>query len=243
MILGVIPARGGSKSFPGKNVQLLGGIPLIVHTIRAAQGSGVLDDFLVSTDDTHIREVAHSAGARVPFLRPLELASDEISVWPTVRHAVEHWEAAAGRELEAVVVLQPTSPLRTSEDIDECIRHFRELAAEVCTTVVAAHDSPYFNMVEVTAESAPFARPCSVVMLNHLRRQDAPPVYALNGAVFVASRSVVWDLENQFRVRRFAISVMPRSRSVDIDSPEDLALAEWLLSRNRRKLDQEARSG
>lgn len=232
MILGVIPARGGSKGLTGKNLHLLGGIPLIVHTIRAARGSALLSDFVVSTDDPAIAEVARIEGAKVPFLRPVELATDEIPIWPAVRHAVEQWERNVSDQVEAVVLLQPTSPLRTAADIDACIVRFREVNADICVTVVVAHDSPYFNMVEVTPESTPFARPCSPSMLSHVRRQDAPTVYALNGAVFVVRRFVLNSLENQFRVDRFAILQMPWSRSIDIDSDEDLELAEWLLSRS-----------
>lgn len=229
-ILGVIPARGGSKGVPGKNLQPLSGIPLIVHTIRAAQQSVLLSDFFVTTDDPGIADVARAAGARVPFLRPAELSTDEISVWPAVRHAVEHWERQEAQILEAVVLLQPTSPLRTGDDIDACVTRFRELAADICATVVAPHDSPYFNMVEVSLESAPFVRPCSPLMLDCSRRQQAPPVYALNGAVYVVRREVLATIENQFRVLRFAVYEMPRCRSVDIDGPEDFALAEWWLS-------------
>jgi CMP-N-acetylneuraminic acid synthetase len=231
MVLGVIPARGGSKGLPGKNLRYLGGVPLIVHTIRAAQESRLLTDYLVSTDDPTIAEVAKTAGAKVPFIRPAELASDEMSVWPAIRHAVEHWERHELHSVEAVAVLQPTSPLRTGGDIDACISRFREIDAEICATVVATHDSPYFNMVEVPPGSAPFIRPCSPLMHSSSRRQDAPQVYALNGAVYVVRRSILTTLDNQFQVDRFAIFEMPRDRSVDIDTEDDLELAEWLLAR------------
>jgi CMP-N,N'-diacetyllegionaminic acid synthase len=235
VILGVVPARGGSKGLVGKNLRPLGGLPLVVHTIHAAQKSALLSDFVVSTDDPEIAAIARGAGARVPFLRPAELATDAIAVWPAVRHAVEQWEAATpGSALEAVVLLQPTSPLRNAEDIDNCITRFREHAADICVTVVAPHDNPYFNMVEITADSAPFARPCSPIMRAHARRQDAPTVYALNGAAYVVARSALATLENQFHLTRYAVCEMPRHRSVDIDSLEDLELAEWLLAREGR---------
>lgn len=235
MILGIVPARGGSKGLAGKNLRPLGGLPLVVHTIQAARASALLSDVVVSTDDPAIAEVARGAGAKVPFLRPADLATDTIAVWPAVRHAVEHWEAATpGVELEAVVLLQPTSPLRSAEDIDTCIARFREHEAEICVTVVVPHDSPYFNMVQITTDTAPFARPCSPIMREHARRQDAPSVYALNGAVYVVARPALAALENQFQLTRYAVSEMPRRRSVDIDSLEDLELAEWLLAREAR---------
>ncbi len=234
MILGVITARGGSKSLPGKNLRRLGGVPLIVHSIRAARESTLLSDCIVSTDDPEIADVARAHGAKVPFLRPAELAADELSPWPAVRHAVEQWERRANQPAHAAVLLQPTSPLRTGYDIDACIRRFLELNPDVCVTAVVSHDSPYFNMVELTAESAPFVRPCSSFMRDHFRRQEAPQVYALNGAVFVVRRSVLTTLENHLRVERLAVLEMPRSRSIDVDSAEDLELAEWWLSHGDR---------
>lgn len=231
MILGVIPARGGSKGLPGKNIRPLGGLPLIVHTIRAAQGSRRLDDCLVSTDDPQIAEVAREAGARVPFLRPADLATDRIAVWPAVRHAVAQWEANGGARVDVAVLLQPTSPLRASEDIDACLARLADDGADLCVSVVRPHDSPYFNMVEITTETAPFARACSPLMRDAVRRQDAPAVYALNGAVYAVRRAVLEALENQFRIERLAVSEMPRQRSVDIDSLEDLELAAFMLSR------------
>ena len=236
MILGVIPARGGSKGLPGKNLRELGGVPLIVHTIRAARGSALLSDFIVSTDDPAIAEVARAHGAGVPFLRPADLATAEVPVWPAVRHAAEQWERQAARRAEAVVMLQPTSPLRTAQDIDACIERFMELKAKMCVSVFIPRDSPYFNMVEMDADSAPFVRPCSPRMLNTSRRQEAPRVYALNGAVYVIERAALDHLENQFRLERLAICEMPWERSVDIDSLEDFALAEWLLSRARQPI-------
>ncbi len=234
MILGVITARGGSKDLPGKNLCLLGGVPLIVHTIQAARGSRFLGDFLVSTDDPEIAEVARVAGASVPFLRPAELATDEISLWPVVRHAVEHWEQTDGRPVRTVALLQPTSPLRTGEDIDGCILRFNDLDADICATAVATYDNPYFKMVEVTPGSPDFIRPCSPLMLKSSRRQEVPQVYALNGAVYIIRRSVLATLENQFQVDRFAIFEMPRGRSVDIDTEDDLELAEWIIARGAK---------
>lgn len=231
MILGVIPARGGSKGLPGKNLRPLGGVPLIVHSIRAARASCRLDDCVVSTDDPATAKVAREAGARVPFLRPADLATDRISVWPAVRHAVAEWEANGGGRVDVAVLLQPTSPLRANEDIDASIARLLEDDAEMCVTVVRPHDSPYFNMVEITTDSAPFARACSPVMRESVRRQDAPAVYALNGAVYAVRRGVLDTLDNQFQLQRLAIFEMPKHRSVDIDTPEDFELAEWFLSR------------
>lgn len=234
--LGVIAARGGSKGFPGKNLRLLDGRPLIEHTILAARNSRLLGDFLVTTDSPAIAEAARIAGAKVPFLRPPELATDEVSIWPAVRHAAEQWERASGRQAEAVVLLQPTSPLRTAEDIDGCITRFLDSEADICSSVTATHDSPYFNMVEPVPGDPDLVRPCTPLMTDRSRRQEAPPVYAVNGAVYVIRRSVLQGLQSQFRVGRYVAYEMPRARSADIDGPEDLEFAEWLLSRARQAL-------
>lgn len=233
MNLGIIVARGGSKGFPGKNIHPLAGKPLIVHTIQAAQHSRLLDAFLVSTDDQAIAQIAKAVGASVPFMRPPELVTDEVPIWPTLLHATEYWEKATGRRAETVVMLQPTTPLRTGEDIDGCIAQFGSTKADICVSVSKAHDSPYFNMVEPIPGYPDRLRPCTDFMRKHSRRQDAPPVYALNGGVYVLRRSLFPGLESQFQVDSYAVYEMPRSRSVDIDDPEDMALAEWLLSRSK----------
>ena len=232
MNLGVIPARGGSKGLPGKNLRLLGGIPLIVHTIRAAQRARGIEAFVVSTDDEAIAETAKHAGALVPFLRPAELATDQISVWPALLHATKHWENQTGQSVDAVVLLQPTSPLRTARDIDACLEKFWASAANICVSVVTPHDSPYFNMVEPVPTSPEFVQPCTSAM--RFRRQESPPVYALNGAVYVLRRRFLQGLNNQFELEPMAIHEMPRTRSVDIDTIEDLELAEWWLERAQK---------
>jgi CMP-N-acetylneuraminic acid synthetase len=228
-IVGVIPARGGSKGLPGKNVRMVGGVPLIVHAIRAARAATRLHDVVVTTDDPGIAEIARAAGVDVPELRPAALAGDEISVWPAIRHAVAGWESRAGMPADPVVILQPTSPLRTGADIDACIELWTQRRADICASAVRAHDSPYFNLVEPAGDSR-FVRPC-LPSIRSLNRQDTPPVYALNGAVYVVRRSILESLENQFAIERFAIYEMPRHRSVDIDSAEDLEFAQWSFAR------------
>lgn len=234
--LGVIAARGGSKGFPGKNLRKLNGRPLIEYSIAAAQHCRLLDDFLVSTDDQTTAQVALAAGAKVPFLRPLELATDDVPIWPVVLHATQQWEKLTGRSADAVVLLQATSPLRIPEDIDGSIRRFWDLAADICASVVCSHDSPYFNLVEPIPEASDLVKPCTAEMCRRARRQEVPPVYALNGAIFVYRRSILEGLTSQFLVSRYVIYEMPRSRSVDIDNQEDLELAEWYLSRNRQPI-------
>src|SRR5262249_37345481 len=151
------------------------------------------------------------------------------------QHATGFWESTHRTTASAVVLLQPTSPLRTAGDIDGCIDRFCETNAEICASVVRPHDSPYFNMVEADPRARPFVPACSPHMHRYARRQDAPVVYALNGAVYVIGRSTLARIENQFRLRRFAVYEMPTRRSVDIDDAEHLALAECLLSQDAER--------
>ncbi len=228
--LGVIAARGGSKGLPRKNVRLLRGVPLIVYSVKAARESLLLHDFLVSTDDPSIADVARSAGANVPFLRPEELARDESSIWLAVAHAVEFWERTTGRRADAVVLLQATSPFRVAKDIDGAIEHFWHTDADLCVSAAPAHDNPYFNMVEEVPGANGLVQPCTEAMTNGSRRQDVRRVLSVNGAVYVV-RPRLLPLENQFKVPRLAAYGMPTSRSIDIDSVEDFEFAEWLLSK------------
>lgn len=229
-VLGIVPARGGSKGLPGKNTRLLAGLPLLVHTLRAASGSA-LSDCVVSTDDPAIAETARAHGGKVPFLRPAEFAGDEASVWPAVRLSATRWERESGRRLKAVALLQPTSPLRTAADIDGCLGRFDELDAEACVSVCVPHDNPYFNMVEADPDTKNFVR--SLGGTPRQRRQECPAVYALNGAVYVIRREVLDRLESPLTLKRLAVYEMPRSRSVDVDTEDDMALAEFWLARAR----------
>ena len=240
--LGVVVARGGSKRFPGKNLGLLGGRPLIAYSIEAARRSRLLDDFLVSTDDPKIAEVAREAGASVPFLRPPELATDEVPIWPVALHATRQWEVRSGRSVGATVLLQATSPLRSAEDIDGCIQRFWDQEADVCASVTIPHDSPYFNLVEPRPDDPGLVRPCTEEMLTPHHHRTRHLVYALNGAVFVYRPSILGGLTSQFRVGRYVVYPMPRCRSVDIDEPEDLDLAEWYLQRSGEPAAQGSRN-
>lgn len=231
-ILGVIPARRGSKGLPGKNRLLLGGIPLIAHTIRSAKKSLSLCDHIVSTNDPGIRDMARCEGGNAPFLRPSLLSGDKALIWPVVRHAVSYWERENDRILGAVALLQPTSPLRTSSDIDKCVERFNKTGSDICATVTVSHNSPFFNMVHYPSRRSPFVQPMSSMMRSNSRRQMVPSVYVLNGAVYVVRRNLLDQLSNLFQVRRLAVSEMPLCRSVDIDTEDDFAMAEYWINRN-----------
>jgi CMP-N-acetylneuraminic acid synthetase len=223
--IAIIPARRGSKGIRGKNLVRLGGTPLIVHTIRAALGAVTIDRTIVSTDSEDIARVARRAGAEVPFIRPRALASDTATTEAVVRHALEALGIAAP---DIVVVLQPTSPLRSSADIDGAVRLLRASGAASVVSVCEV-DHP----VEWTYRRSTSGRLSPIVHdARTSRRQDAPPAVRLNGAVFVVRRQTFLRTD---RLRSAATLgyVMPRDRSLDIDEPFDLLTANAWLSRRR----------
>ena len=223
-ILGVIPARAGSKTIPLKNITMLAGKPLIAYAIEAALNSTILDRTIVSTDSKQIAEVSASFGAEVPFLRPRELAKDDTPRAATVLHAVQWLEQMEHYFPQIVVTLQPTSPLRTPEDIEAAVALAMTRSADAVVSVSPVHDHPYWTkqidpdgrLIGYLPETAPF-----------YRRQDLPPVYVLNGAIFLSRRETLSEGSTD-PLSTYAY-VMPPERSLDIDTPWDLQLAELIL--------------
>ncbi len=226
-VLCVITARGGSKRVPGKNIRPLAKKPLIAWTIDAARACGdLLHAVVVSTDDEAIARVAHEAGAEVPFMRPPELSTDDAKSLPVVQHATTFIEKRDGVTFDWILLLQPTSPLRTAEDIKDALR--------------LAERAPYHSVVSVKPMPVHpiFAKKIDVdgllqtFMLEEpegLRRQDvSPPAYCRNGAIYLTRREVLME-QNSLYGKCIGALVMPEERSVDIDSPLDFALAEQQL--------------
>jgi CMP-N,N'-diacetyllegionaminic acid synthase len=215
----LIPARGGSKGIRRKNIKLIAGKPLIVWTIEAALRSSMLEAVVVSTEDPEIAEIARQAGADVPFMRPAALAQDETPGIDPVLHALSELT----RYL-SVLVLQPTSPMRTTDDIDGCLRLASQQNASSVVSVCEPDTHPYWTYslsrgqtLERVVDAAPIAR-----------RQDLPQVFALNGALYFANAK--WLQHNGSFVAPETIAyVMPRDRSVDLDTPLDWKIAEMLL--------------
>lgn len=226
--IATICARGGSKGLPGKNLRELQGLPLIVHSIRQAQACKAVSGVYVSTDDHRIAEVARTAGAQVPFLRPAHLATDEAPKLPALEHLVA-WVESGGVPVRTVVDLQPTSPLREPHDIDGALA--ADPRAGLVVSVCEARDNPYFNLVE----RAPDGHVALSKGQGSGRRQDVPGVFALNGSIYVWQRDAlrIAAQHGLWSVPRIGLYVMPRARSVDIDDLEDFEYAEWLLSRRK----------
>lgn len=230
--LAVIPARGGSKAVPGKNLRQLGGLPLIGWAIRAARGSRV-DRTILSTDDEAIADVARDLGCEVPFLRPAALAGDEVSVIDVTRHAM----MALDRAYDYVVILQPTSPLRTAADIDQGLAHAVRTGASTCVSVAPVRESPvWMYRLREDARLVPVIENVD----RPERRQDAEPVFVPDGSFYIAAWQ--WLLSRQTLIAEDTVGyVMPRPRSVDIDIEEDFLIAEALLEAQRRTASARAK--
>ena len=217
-VLAVIPARGGSKGVPRKNIREIAGKPLIAWTIEAAKKSAYIDRLVLSSDDAEIIEVAESWGCEAPFVRPADLARDDTPGIDPVLHALKELPG-----YDYVVLLQPTSPLRTEEDIDGCIARCEEKLAPACVSVTEpAHHPQWMFTLDEAEVLAPISEQRGV------RRQDLPAVYALNGAVYVAQSAALFETRS-FLGEGAHGYVMPFSRSIDIDTEQDLALATCLL--------------
>jgi N-acylneuraminate cytidylyltransferase/CMP-N,N'-diacetyllegionaminic acid synthase len=223
-VLGVIPARGGSKRLPGKNLASLAGKPLIAYSIEAGRRARRLTRCVVSTEDPRIAEVSRRLGADVPYMRPESLARDDTPILDVLLHAVGEVERT-GPPVTAVVVLQPTSPLRAPEDIDRAVALLEEKGADTVTAVSVATDHPYWCWKqEHDGRLAPFFTAREMAF----DRSRLPPAMVENGAVYVV-RCDVLRAGFLYGARVFPYHIDP-ARAVDIDYAADLALAEQRLS-------------
>lgn len=221
--LAIIPARGGSKRIPNKNIRPIAGKPLIAWTIDEARRSSCIDRLIVSTDSPAIAEVARGYGAEVPFMRPAELATDETSGTAPVLHAVQE----VGADYDLVVLLQPTSPLRIAADIDACIAAASEDRPSI-VSVCEPFSTPFHCYTRTDAGLLE-----KLIDLPHMRMQDYPEIYCLNGAVFLARKEWLMREERLFGPETYGC-VMPQERSLDIDTELDFKLCEFLLSERSR---------
>lgn len=222
-MIAIIPARGGSKGLPGKNIRPLDGKPLIAYAIECAKKAKLVDRVIVSTDDTKIADVARQYGAEVPFMRPDSLATDDAKAIDNYVYTVDRLSREWGVQIEEFAVLQPTTPLRTSEDVDGAIELFRTKNADsVVSYTPEAHPVRWHKYLD---ENMAFVDIFEQTIDN---RQTLRTSYYPNGAVYVFRTEVV-RAGKYYTDKSFAY-VMPRSRSVDIDTLDDFRYAEFLLS-------------
>lgn len=226
--LAFVPARGGSKGIIGKNIVDLCGKPLIAWTIEAAQQSTFDLDVFVSTDDEAIAHVAALYGASNDYRRPPELASDTATTVDAVMDGVD-WLASQGKHYDAIIILQPTSPLRSAQHINEAIQQWLTAPSQPLVSVCEPAHPPYLLFVEQTNGSWQRLAPVPISS----RRQDAFLRSAqINGAIYIQSVSRFNDTHRFFEDDNTQFYFMPTNASVDIDTPLDLALARLLLSSN-----------
>ena len=220
-VLGIIPARGGSKGVPRKNVRMLGGKPLICHSIDAAKASKSVSHFLVSTDDPEIASVSRTAGAEV-LDRPAEFAQDSTPMPEVIEHVLRE----RGGDFGIILLLQPTCPQRTAQDIDSALTAFADAAVQSVMSVYQVEDHHPGRMYRTeNGRLAPLFQEWIAA-----RRQDLPPIYHRNGAIY-ACRVAHFERTGFLWDDRPFPYVMPRSRSLNIDDPFDFEIAEFIYSR------------
>jgi len=225
-ILGIIPARGGSKGLPGKNIKLLNGIPLIAYTIKEALNSK-LDACIVSTDSEEIAQVARNYGGNVPFIRPAEFATDNASSVDVVIHAIDFMKTHYNQEYDAIMLLQPTTPFRNSEDINQAIDILVSSNADSVisvTDVGGTHPARMKFIVDGNLIDPPF-----VEAFEGQNRQELKPMFIRNGGIYLTRIDVIKG--GSFKGTISKALVMPQKRSVNIDDIDDFEFAEWLLNK------------
>lgn len=222
-VLAIIPARGGSKGVPRKNIKDLNGKPLISYTIEEAKKSKYIDSVVVSTEDKEISKISQKYNAEVPFLRPKELAEDNTPGIDPILHTVK-WFNEKGYDFDYIMCLQCTSPFRKVEQIDDALEKLINERADSIVSVCESEISPYWmkkiknGIMMDFLENAPF----------YPRRQDTPMVYRLNGSIYIAKREVLLKNKNWYTKNTLAY-VMNKKSSIDIDEMIDFKFAEFLM--------------
>lgn len=224
VVLCIIPARGGSKGLPGKNIKKLSGKPLITYSIEQARDSKYIDRVIVSTDSREIADISEKYGAEVPFMRPKKYAEDNSSIFDVLLHAMDRLEKKEKYSFDILVLLHVTAPLRNSEDIDNCIELLVKKDADNIFSVTPANRNPYFNMVEVSKDG----KVRLIKKGSFATRQSAPEVFDMNASIYVWWKDIL-KKKKRTLLENSHIYIMPKERSVDIDDAIDFKIAETLL--------------
>ncbi|MBU1368322.1 MAG: acylneuraminate cytidylyltransferase family protein [Bacteroidetes bacterium] len=219
-IIAIIPARGGSKRIPGKNIKLLNNKPLIYWTIEAAKKSKYIDKLIVSTDDDEIAQISRQFDVQVPFLRPKKISNDNSDSISLIKHAIEFY----GNIYDYVLLLQPTSPLRLTLDIENSIELLNEKIKSVVSVCEAEHSPLWSNTLPSNLSMKDFIRP----ELSNMRSQELPKYYRLNGAIYIAETEYIYR-QNGFLGEGAKAYIMPQGRSMDIDTELDWKIVEAIV--------------
>lgn len=222
----IIPARGGSKGIPHKNIKLLGGKPLICRAIDNARSVAPDTDICVSTDDSEIIQVVENYGLKVPFVRPAELAADNSGTYEVLLHALSFYERQ-GRTYDTIILLQPTSPFRRDEDISEALKLYSP-DIDMVVSVTEARANPYYNCFETDSDGFLHV---SKGDGKYIRRQDAPKAWEYNGAIYIINPQSL-KRESLGKFKRCRMYEMDELHSLDLDTPLDWRIAELLIAEN-----------
>lgn len=227
-VLAVIPARGGSKGLPGKNISPFAGLPLIAHSILFARMCPEIDRCIISTDSPEIADVARGYDADVPFLRPPDLAQDDTPMWPVIHHALDYVEENDGVKYELVILLDPTSPGREPADVAETVRRMR---GSPDADGIIGVSQPDFNPIwHCVTEQDGWMRYVIEGGSTFDRRQEVPPVYRINGSIYVwRSEFVRRGVSNWSNTDRNLIFEIPEYRAMSIDTADEFRRSELLV--------------
>lgn len=230
-VLGIITARGGSKGVPGKNLKLLAGKPLLAYTVESARASRALDRVILSTEDEAIAAAGRGLGCEVPFIRPAALSQDDTPHLAIIQHAVAWMRDQAGYDPDAVMVLQPTSPLRTADDITAAVALLDSTGADSVLSVssVPSHSHPMRTLRLDAGGRAVLFATGEPVRKRINRRQDLPEAWVMNGAIYACRTPLLFAAEPSLYGDHVVAYRMPAGRSVSIDDPDDWTAAERAL--------------
>lgn len=225
-ILGVVTARRGSKTLPWKNIKMLGDKPLIAYSVLAAKKSRLVTHLIVSTDDQSIADIAVRYGAEAPFIQPAELATDTSGHLEVMQYAIEFMEKKLGIVFDYAVILQPTSPFRLSEDIDETLKVLIDSKADSAVSLVEVESGEH--PIKAKRLENGMVVPYYEKEKEGLRRQDFPKAYKRSGAVYAMRRDLLMK-EGRLYGDKIVGHIVPQDRSIDIDTHLDWVKAEYML--------------
>ena len=227
-ILIIIPARGGSKGIPRKNIKPLNGRPLIYYAIDTARAITSDENICVSTDDIEIKSVVENYGLKVPFLRPAELSTDTAGTYEVLLHALDYYEKQ-GKHYDIVLLLQTTSPFRTAEQVKEALALYDKSQADMVVSVKECPANPYYNVFEEDADG--YLHVCKGDG-NIFRRQDAPKVYEYNGAIYIMDAEKL-KTTHMHKMQKRVKYIMDAQSSFDLDTMQDWEMAEMILKTSK----------
>ena len=227
-LLAVIPARGGSKGLPGKNIRPFAGLPLISHSILCGQLCPEIDRLIVSTDSPAIADIARQYGAEVPFMRPSELAQDDTPLWSVLQHSLEMIERQEGRQYDMLLLLDPTSPARLPKDIAGAVDRLR--STPTADGIIGVSEPDFNPIWHCVVERDGWMADLFEEGARYQRRQEAPPVYRINGSLYIWRTRLLRSQPDWRPYGRHLLYVIPELRAMSIDTLSEFERAEVLVT-------------